>query len=314
MSAVALTLRRAPMAPAGGRVYGAPTMPRPREIPKAEVEFEDRPVDVRAAVRRPGPGRRAGHRNRHARRLVDGLRELARRPGARRVAASRSTRAPTARSPRAARARPDPGRLARRQPVRVLAALQVVPRARLLRGEDRGPEGLGSVRPLLAAGAGRCSPTPMPRARLRARRRRGVRRAAGAPERRGDPRVHLHHDDVHDARGDLPAPCASSTTTATTRSSRSPRRRTTRPRTSADRSASTRRTTKRTPRRTTARQRVSRVTGVRDLDHRASTGSSGPRRLLLDGRSPRLRPTPCSRCWPTTPGGPSGFPTSGRSR
>ncbi len=24
-----------------------------------------------------------------------------------------------------------------------------------------------------------------------------------APRRRGDPRVHLHHDDVHDARGDL---------------------------------------------------------------------------------------------------------------
>ena len=42
-------------------------------------------------------------------------------------------------------------------------------------------------------------------------------------ERRGDPRVHLHHDDVHDARGDLAALCASSTTTATIRSSRSPR-------------------------------------------------------------------------------------------
>ena len=58
-----------------------------------------------------------------------------------------------------------------------------------------------------------------------------------APERRGDPRVHLHHDDVHDARGHLAWRCASSTTSATTRSSRSPRPPTTRPRTSAARSA-----------------------------------------------------------------------------
>ena len=54
-------------------------------------------------------------------------------------------------------------------------------------------------------------------------RRRRVRRHAGAPRRRGDPRVHLHHDDVHDARRHLAWRCASSTTTATTRSSRSPR-------------------------------------------------------------------------------------------
>src|SRR4051812_330825 len=38
-------------------------------------------------------------------------------------------------APRAARARPDPGGLAGRQPVRVLAALQVLPGARLLRGQ-----------------------------------------------------------------------------------------------------------------------------------------------------------------------------------
>ena len=44
-------------------------------------------------------------------------------------------------------------------------------------------------------------------------------------ERRGDPGVHLHHDDVHDARGDLAWRCASSSTTATTRSSRSRRPR-----------------------------------------------------------------------------------------
>ena len=40
--------------------------------------------------------------------------------------------------PGAARARPDPRRLAARQPVRLLPALQVVPHRRHQRGEDRG--------------------------------------------------------------------------------------------------------------------------------------------------------------------------------
>ena len=39
--------------------------------------------------------------------------------------------------PDAARARPDPGRVGAGQPVRVLAALQVVPHPRHVRGEDR---------------------------------------------------------------------------------------------------------------------------------------------------------------------------------
>ena len=139
-----------------------------------------------------------------------------------------STPAPTARSRRrAARARPDPRRLAGRQPVRVLAALQVVPRARLLGGEDRGAQGLEHLRPVLATRAHAARVHRRARAGLRSGRRRGVRRAARAPERRGDPRVHLHHDDVHDARGHLAWRCASSTTTATIPSSRSPRPTTT---------------------------------------------------------------------------------------
>ena len=63
---------------------------------------------------------------------------------------------------RAPRARPDPRRVARRQPVRVLPALQGVPRLRLLGGEDRGPQGLAGLRPVRARSSGRCSPTPTP--------------------------------------------------------------------------------------------------------------------------------------------------------
>ena len=115
---------------------------------------QDRPVDVRAPVRRPRPGRRARHRHRHARRLVDRLRQLARRARAR-LPRLRPLRQPGPQDARrAARARADPGRLARRQPVRLLPALQVVSRARLLRGEDRGAQGVGRVRPVLAARAG----------------------------------------------------------------------------------------------------------------------------------------------------------------
>ena len=106
-------------------------------------------------------------------------------------------------SARPARAGSDPRRLAGRQPVRVLAALQVLPRPRLLGGEDRGAQGLEHLRPVLSARTHAARVHRRAGAGLRPRRRRGVRRAARAPERRGDPRVHVHHDDVHDARGHL---------------------------------------------------------------------------------------------------------------
>ena len=156
----------------------SPACPDSARSPGPRPNAPDRPVDVRAPVRRPRPGRRARHRDRHAGRLVDGVRQLARRARAR-LPGLRPLRQPEPQGrARPARARPDPRRLARRQPVRVLPALQVVPGARLLRGEDRGAQGVGRVRPVLAARAGAARVHRRARARLRPRRRRGVRRDA----------------------------------------------------------------------------------------------------------------------------------------
>ena len=60
---------------------------------------------------------------------------------------------------------------------------------------------------LLADRAGGARLHRLPRARRRSGRRRRVRRAARAPHRRGDPRAHLHHVDVRDARRDVAARC-----------------------------------------------------------------------------------------------------------
>ena len=128
--------------------------------PSRRGHLAGRPVDVPAVVRRPRPGRRARHGDRHAGQLVDGVRQLARRARARR-SRLRPLRQPGPQGARrAARARPDPRRVARRQPVRVLPALQGLPRLRLLGGEDRGAQGVGGVRSVRARSSGRCSPTP----------------------------------------------------------------------------------------------------------------------------------------------------------
>ena len=94
--------------------------------------------------------------------------------------------------------------------------------------------GLRPVQPRRTSAA-RLHGCARPGARPRGRRR--VRRAARAPQRRSDRRVHLHHADLHDARGDVASPCASSSTSARTRSWRSRHPRATRRSTSVVRSA-----------------------------------------------------------------------------
>ena len=101
-----------------------------------------------------------------------------------------------------ARARPDARRVAGRQPVRVLAALQELPRARHAGGEDRGDRALGGCRLLRRRRAGVAGVHRLPRRPARPRTRRRVRRVAPPPHRRGDPRVHVHHRAVLHARGD----------------------------------------------------------------------------------------------------------------
>ena len=61
--------------------------------------------------------------------------------------------------------------------------------------------GLGALQP---AGAGRAVLHRQPGHRRRPGRRRHVRGAQGAPERRADPRAHLHHLPLRHARGDEP--------------------------------------------------------------------------------------------------------------
>ena len=63
--------------------------------------------------------------------------------------------------PAAAGARPDPRRMGPGQPVRVLAALQVVPGARHVRGEDRRHPAW-QVADCFTPASGRCWPTPTP--------------------------------------------------------------------------------------------------------------------------------------------------------
>ena len=103
--------------------------------------------------------------------------------------------------PGAARARPDARRLAARQPVRVLPALQVVPHARDERGEDRGDPGAGRRRTSSTTSSGPCSPTPTASSRA----------TGGCPttlfailqqhlDDEADPRADLRHGDVRDAR------------------------------------------------------------------------------------------------------------------
>jgi len=151
---------------------------------------------------RPGPrsGGRAGHRDRHAGQLVDGLRQLTRGVPPRDGGVRALRQVGRAAGPGAPRARPDPGRLAVRVQLRVLPALQVVPQAGHIRGEDQGHPGLGRVRPVQPAGAGRAGHDRRDRGRPRPGRRRGLRRAQGASDRRADPRPDLHHGHVRHAR------------------------------------------------------------------------------------------------------------------
>ncbi len=160
------------------RVVYSPAVPRLREIPKAEasapivLSMYQRLFGDRDPVAEPGtatgtPG--------------DWWTVFANSPDVMRarVPRLRALREPRPQDrARAPRARPDARRLARRQPVRVLAALQVVPRARLLGGEDRGAEGVAGVRPVLAARTRAARVHRRARARLRPRRRRRVRRDA----------------------------------------------------------------------------------------------------------------------------------------
>ncbi len=77
------------------------------------------------------------------------------------VAGLRPLRQPDAAArPGAARAGPDPGRVGRRQPVRLLPALQVPARAGRERGEDRGRARTGRPPTASTRSSGWCWPTP----------------------------------------------------------------------------------------------------------------------------------------------------------
>ena len=125
--------------------------------------------DLRDALRRPGPGRRAGDGHRLAGQLVDGVRPVPRRlrPRLRRLRLLPQPR-PGA-GPEAAGARPDPGRLGLRVPVRLQPALQGGPGRRPHRRAGRRHPPLAGGRLLLAPRAGRA----------------GLHRRAGAPARPG---------------------------------------------------------------------------------------------------------------------------------
>ena len=182
---------------------------------------------------------------------------------------------------RAARAGPDPRRLAGRQPVRVLAALQVVPRATASPRRRSRRSRRGSVSDLFS---------PLERALLAYTDALvlGFGRVDDAVfdalrehlSDEADPRVHLHHDDVHDARGHLGG--AAPRVRRPRRSDRRDRRRrpTTSPRTSAARSGTTKAT------RTLA-------TGARDGIARSRRRHAGP------GRSPACV---CSSSAASSPG------------
>ena len=65
----------------------------------------------------------------------------------------------------------------------------------LHRGEDRGAQVVAGLRPASLRSSGRCSPTPTPRARFGRVDDAVFDALRGRPQRRADPRVHVHHDD-----------------------------------------------------------------------------------------------------------------------
>ena len=170
-------------------------MPRLRQVSRHETDDE---LTLQMYDQLFGPDRdpvaEPGTATGHARRLVDRVRP--RRPTccATAVRGFALYRSPERLArPGAARARPDPGRLAARQPVRVLPALQVVPHRRHQRGEDRRHPELVVVdvfdereRAVLAytdalvGGDGRVPDALFDELQ-------------DAPLRRGDPRADLHH-------------------------------------------------------------------------------------------------------------------------
>ena len=206
-------------------------MPRLRQVPRRDVDDPIVTLDVRPRLRQGRRPARERHRHRLRGRLVDRLRARARHHGARR-AGLRALPQPRPQARRSAsRAGPDPGRLERRIDVRLLAALQGAAGPRDGRRQDRRGAVVAGVAAVLRRRAGRA----------------GLRRHAScstadacsddlfaalkaAPLRRGDPRAHLRHGDVPDARQRSPGRCGSSGTTSTTRSTRSRTPRTSTPR------------------------------------------------------------------------------------
>ena len=109
---------------------------------------------------------------------------------------------------RAARARPDARRLGRRQHVRVQPALQSDARRRLQRRTGRRDPLVVGRRLLDAGRACRACVHRRVERRPRSGPRRALRRAAPAPVERGDPRAHVHHVHLRDARHDEPGAAA----------------------------------------------------------------------------------------------------------
>ena len=184
-------------------------MPRLREVSRERDRRPARATDVRPAVRRPRPGRRARDQHGHARRLVDGVRARARRVQAHRPGLRLLPQPAPRCSIRccASSARPVPGS-ARGSQFVFSQHCKSCRIARHDRGEDRRDPGVGASPTASRRSSGRCSPTPTA----------SCSKAVGCPTRVFDAAARPHLSDeeileltyitshVRDARHDVPGP------------------------------------------------------------------------------------------------------------
>ena len=130
--------------------------------PEGRVERSDRVDHVRPALRaRARPGRRAGHRHRHARRLVDGVRPRPRRAPALRRRLRALPESEARLDPQLRELGQTRVGWARGQSVRVLPALQVVSAIGMSETKIAAIPAW-SVATCFDATSARCSPTPTP--------------------------------------------------------------------------------------------------------------------------------------------------------
>ena len=185
---------------------GSPPCPACDRSPRDEVHPNGQEALRAASSATAIPVDVAGHRDRHAGQLVDGLRERPRLLRPHRARASRSTGSQQAQAlAEAPRARPAPRRLRARQPASCSRST----------ARRRAPSGFTEekVQAIKAWQVATCF-SPVERAVLaytdclvlrgRPRARRRLRRAARRAQRRRDPRAHLHHLHVRHARDHEP--------------------------------------------------------------------------------------------------------------